>query len=92
MTAGSQECLEPAFDRDAVHRRTHCSSGTASVARVLGEVRGRHIAPVALVDLDGDPDVKASVGEAEVLQRVERSRLAFRRGPPRDGQIVLAAT
>ena len=33
----------------------------AHVPRVLGEVGGRHVAPVALADLDGDPEVEARV-------------------------------
>ena len=41
----------------------------AHVPRVLGEVGGGHVAPVALVDGDIDVEVEAGVGEAEAGHR-----------------------
>jgi hypothetical protein len=37
------------------------------IPRVLTEVGGRRVAPVALPDLDGDPEVESWVGEVEML-------------------------
>ena len=56
------------------------------ITRLLGKVSGRHVAPIALVDLHGDPEPEGGVAEADALHPV---RLAM--GRRHDGQIVEAA-
>ena len=43
----------------------------ADIPRVLGEIRGRHVAPVALVDGDVDVERQGGVAEADVLDKAE---------------------